>query len=181
MGGAVRGRRNTAWLAHLWGLYFLISLHVDSWQATPCVKALLCTPLIRRFHRLTKMNTLLKVLLNILKQTEGQSPYSAMGRLKHSSQDCPSNQLCSLTYISYHYDIYQEWSGLRGLLQIKLYLPTPFIQTHIKCTYYVPGGLYGLSLILKNKTKKLQLAYILTSLCKQRNNSSRDVNVTTVI
>lgn len=127
------------------------------------------------------MNTLLKVLLNILQQREGQSPYSTMGRLKHSFQDCPSNQLWSLTYISYHYDIYQEWSGLSGLLQIKLYLPTPFIQTHIKCTYYVPGVLYGLSLILKNKTKKLQLAYILTSLCKQRNNNSRDVNVTTVI
>lgn len=58
-----------------------------------------------------------------------------MGRLKHSLQDCPSNQLLSLTYVSYDYEIYQQWPGLSELMQIKLYLSIPFTEANIKCIY----------------------------------------------
>lgn len=92
------------------------------------------------------MNTLLKGLLNTLKNKH-------VSHLIPQWENCPSNQLPSSTSVSYHYEIYQQWSELSGLLQIKLYLSTPFVQTCIKCTYNVPGVLYGLSLILKNKTK----------------------------
>lgn len=120
------------------------------------------------------MSTLLKNLPNTLKNEEKTLFYN--GKADAQYPRLPIKSITELDFCWCHFEIYQQWSGLSGLLQIKLYLSTPFIQECIVCIYYVPMGYCYFSKI-KPKTASCVYSY----LTLQRNKSSRDVNVTKVI
>lgn len=72
------------------------------------------------------------------------------------------------------------WTKVGHCKRSSIYLLVLFIRVLGALTMH-QGSFTGLVIYSQNKTKQLQVVYLLTSLCKQGNNSSRDVSVTKVI